>query len=917
MQRTKRSYLNYFISCILIAAITITGISVPESRVKADTTNPIDTGRGYEYSNGKAIGKYLRFEKDNIFVSENNKTNDTNTLKIIADEYNLTINDDFVRSRVYGGEEHEKASESLRYPEGYLWLELDIYVPDSNAYKGYRAEQFYALTNKNFVIMDYGKLIYTGYIFEGVNTGTYLTPYGSNQRFDYWGYDEAGCDITGYRKDGYDAYGYDKDGYNKSGYDKDGYNKEGYNLQGYNRDGYDKDGYNSLGYDKDGYDKDGYNAYGYDREGYDRNGYKDGYDRDGYDSSGYNRNGYNRDGYDKYGYNKDGYDRHGYDKDGRDSEGYDRNGYGRDGYNKEGYDKDGYDKDGRTPNGYDRDGYDKEGYDRDGRDEFGRDREGYDSSGYGRDGYNKDGYDWLGYDKNGNYNSQRDIYKDYYGQDGYNGYGYDKDGYNRLGINKDGYNKKGEKAKSKVDTGEGFEYNITGGGCGIKIKSNLDEDEFGEIVSREYNITYNKNDSKSLNSAYTSVFKSFRYPEGYTYKYLKIDNTYIYCLTNSSGKVYDYGKIDVSDQSDISSVAANLPSTPLGGKKSYDYYGCSRDGYNKNGLDYQGFGRDGYNKKNRNKNGYDKKGYLYTEEKTSSERAVPTDFTTITESYKKKLRSEWEDGYFYDENGVYNYDKIDDFDYLKWYDDGRLAGATERYYDDGETVIDIGEMEFYKWGNGIFNFNLPNKDKIRKSYSGYTDMLSIEKQKVGYIKDKKTELKEENCIKSYTLYITPAKSCRLYTGKYIKEKNVKKFKFLNKGKSYKITGSYKDVIVLANDTGELERKFSYKLVPSTKNVSNLKMSAYKGKMISADKTSIKVKAKSSVNDDIYLANINAEDIKVTSSNKAIVKVSKKNKAGNIYCTLKLTGGSKKGKATVTIKDKNSGKKQKITVTNSK
>ena len=93
MQRTKRSYLNYFISCILIAAITITGISVPESRVKADTTNPIDTGRGYEYSNGKAIGKYLRIEK-------NNQTNDTNTLKIIADEYNLTIDDNFWHSRV-------------------------------------------------------------------------------------------------------------------------------------------------------------------------------------------------------------------------------------------------------------------------------------------------------------------------------------------------------------------------------------------------------------------------------------------------------------------------------------------------------------------------------------------------------------------------------------------------------------------------------------------------------------------------------------------------------------------------------------------------------------------------------------------------------------------------------------------------
>ena len=787
MKKTKRRYLEYFISCILIAAITITGISVPESRVKADTTNPIDTGRGYEYSNGKAIGKYFRIQEWSL------TTIDTDTLKIIADEYNLKTTVDLEYSSVYGGYEYSSLDkgntrESLRYPEGYLWNEVYIKTGDSDIYNddndfiGYNGfQRFYVITNKNYVVMDYGRIITTRY-----SGFSYYTPYGSSQTFNYWGYDKNGYDVTGYGEDGYDRDGYDRDGYDRDGYDKDGYNKDGYNSDGYKKDGYNKDGY-----DKDGYKR----------------------------------------------------------------------------------------------NGYDKDGYDRDGYDRD------------------------------GYDKNGNYN-QYDKTKDDYGKDGYNGYGYDKDGYNRLGINKDGYNKKGEKAKSKVDTGEGFEYNITGGGCGINV--NNATGEFCEIVSREYNITYNKNDSKSLNDIYTSeMFKSIRYPEGYKYKYLKIDNTYIYCLTNSSGKVYDYGKIDVSDQSDISSVAANLPSTPLGGKEAYDYYGCSKDGYNKNGLDYQGFGRDGYNKKNRNKNGYDKKGYLYTEEKTSSERAVPTDFTTITESYKKKLRSEWEDGYFYDENGVYNYDKIDDFDYLKWYDDGRLAGATERYYDDGETVIDIGEMEFYKWGNGIFNFNLPNKDKIRKSYSGYTDMLSIEKQKVGYIKDKKTELKEENCIKSYTLYITPAKSCRLYTGKYIKEKNVKKFKFLNKGKSYKITGSYKDVIVLANDTGELERKFSYKLVPSTKNVSNLKMSAYKGKMISADKTSIKVKAKSSVNDDIYLANINAEDIKVTSSNKAIVKVSKKNKAGNIYCTLKLTGGSKKGKATVTIKDKNSGKKQKITVTNSK
>ena len=847
MKKTKRRYLEYFISCILIAAITITGISVPESRVKADTTNPIDTGRGYEYSNGKAIGKYFRIQEWSL------TTIDTDTLKIIADEYNLKTTVDLEYSSVYGGYEYSSLDkgntrESLRYPEGYLWNEVYIKTGDSDIYNddndfiGYNGSQrFYVITNKNYVVMDYGRIITTRY-----SGFSYYTPYGSSQTFNYWGYDKNGYDVTGYGEDGYDRDGYDRDGYDRDGYDKDGYDKDGYDRDGYDKDGYNKDGYNSDGYKKDGYNKDGYD--------------KDGYKKDGYNKDGYNRDGYDKDGYDKDGYNKDGYD--------------------KDGYKRNGYDKDGYKR-----NGYDKDGYDRDGYDRD------------------------------GCDKNGNYN-QYDKTKDDYGKDGYNGYGYDKDGYNRLGINKDGYNKKGEKAKSKVDTGEGFEYNITGGGCGINV--NNATGEFCEIVSREYNITYNKNDSKSLNDIYTSeMFKSIRYPEGYKYKYLKIDNTYIYCLTNSSGKVYDYGKIDVSDQSDISSVAANLPSTPLGGKEAYDYYGCSKDGYNKNGLDYQGFGRDGYNKKNRNKNGYDKKGYLYTEEKTSSERAVPTDFTTITESYKKKLRSEWEDGYFYDENGVYNYDKIDDFDYLKWYDDGRLAGATERYYDDGETVIDIGEMEFYKWGNGIFNFNLPNKDKIRKSYSGYTDMLSIEKQKVGYIKDKKTELKEENCIKSYTLYIMPAKSCRLYTGKYIKEKNVKKFKFLNKGKSYKITGSYKDVIVLANDTGELERKFSYKLVPSTKNVSNLKMSAYKGKMISADKTSIKVKAKSSVNDDIYLANINAEDIKVTSSNKAIVKVSKKNKAGNIYCTLKLTGGSKKGKATVTIKDKNSGKKQKITVTNSK
>lgn len=890
MKKTKRRYLEYFISCILIAAITITGISVPESRVKADTTNPIDTGRGYEYSNGKAIGKYLRIE-------EYNKTNDTDTLKIIADEYNLTINDNFRHSSVRGGQE---LGESLRYPEGYLWLMLSIGVPDSDSNTGYGGVTFYVLTDKNFVIMDYGS-----------SDKARDTPYGSTQRFDYWGYDIDGYDITGYNRNGYD-----KDGYNKEGYDSLGYNREGYNKDGYNKYGYDKDGYDSFGYDKEGYDRNGYNKYGYDRDGYNKDGYdKDRRDRDGYNKEGYDRDGYNRDGYDSSGYNREGYNKDGYGRNGYNKEGYNKDGYGRDGYNKEGYNRNGYNKDGYDKDGYDWIGYDKDGYNKEGYNKDGYDKDGYKRNGYDKDGYDRDGYDRDGYDKNGNYN-QYDKTKDDYGKDGYNGYGYDKDGYNRLGINKDGYNKKGEKAKSKVDTGEGFEYNITGGGCGINV--NNATGEFCEIVSREYNITYNKNDSKSLNDIYTSeMFKSIRYPEGYKYKYLKIDNTYIYCLTNSSGKVYDYGKIDVSDQSDISSVAANLPSTPLGGKEAYDYYGCSKDGYNKNGLDYQGFGRDGYNKKNRNKNGYDKKGYLYTEEKTSSERAVPTDFTTITESYKKKLRSEWEDGYFYDENGVYNYDKIDDFDYLKWYDDGRLAGATERYYDDGETVIDIGEMEFYKWGNGIFNFNLPNKDKIRKSYSGYTDMLSIEKQKVGYIKDKKTELKEENCIKSYTLYITPAKSCRLYTGKYIKEKNVKKFKFLNKGKSYKITGSYKDVIVLANDTGELERKFSYKLVPSTKNVSNLKMSAYKGKMISADKTSIKVKAKSSVNDDIYLANINAEDIKVTSSNKAIVKVSKKNKAGNIYCTLKLTGGSKKGKATVTIKDKNSGKKQKITVTNSK
>lgn len=64
---------------LVMTSVNVSGVEFTKS-VSAASVNPVDTGNGYEYSIGKAIGMTLF---DNIGVSEN-------VSNVIFDEYNIT-----------------------------------------------------------------------------------------------------------------------------------------------------------------------------------------------------------------------------------------------------------------------------------------------------------------------------------------------------------------------------------------------------------------------------------------------------------------------------------------------------------------------------------------------------------------------------------------------------------------------------------------------------------------------------------------------------------------------------------------------------------------------------------------------------------------------------------------------------------
>ena len=64
---------------LAMTSVNVSGVDFTKS-VSAASVNPVDTGNGYEYSTGRAIGMTLF---DNVGVSEN-------VSNVIFDEYNIT-----------------------------------------------------------------------------------------------------------------------------------------------------------------------------------------------------------------------------------------------------------------------------------------------------------------------------------------------------------------------------------------------------------------------------------------------------------------------------------------------------------------------------------------------------------------------------------------------------------------------------------------------------------------------------------------------------------------------------------------------------------------------------------------------------------------------------------------------------------
>lgn len=78
--KITHSVVSIMLSVALaMSSANISGVEFTKS-VSAASVNPVDTGNGYEYSTGRAIGMTLF---DNVGVSEN-------VSNVIFDEYNIT-----------------------------------------------------------------------------------------------------------------------------------------------------------------------------------------------------------------------------------------------------------------------------------------------------------------------------------------------------------------------------------------------------------------------------------------------------------------------------------------------------------------------------------------------------------------------------------------------------------------------------------------------------------------------------------------------------------------------------------------------------------------------------------------------------------------------------------------------------------
>ena len=469
------------------------------------------------------------------------------------------------------------------------------------------------------------------------------------------------------------------------------------------------------------------------------------------------------------------------------------------------------------------------------------------------------------------------------------------------------------KIKNPIDTGNGYEYSngkligkkVNLGKSG-SISSGLNND-LKLILEKEYNIVIDKSKSDDKRYRYWGAdeniavdkneYKNYtkRYPDGFKMNsILAPDYFKFYYVYDMQGVIYDYGCF--RDDNSLCTI-------PYGGAQAYDFYGYDENGFDVNGYDKDGYKQDGYNDDGYDKEGYDRTGY---NKNGFDKNNVDKEGCVYTGGYD-------EDCYRVEPENKESYD------FNKWSVDGHMIRGTDEYNVD----------KFYGDRNGEFNFNIADNDKIKKYYSGcgkYVYMHYMWKNN-----------KNKKRYKSAVLYITVPKAYK---------KTHKSFNYIEiwNGEIEAAVQFFENIRDIVNDDTEFEKKhvitsttyklnldyeesvfilgqqdgykdFSYKFVPSTKDLLNTNLSSYKEKMISANNTEIDLASEKSINDDIYLANIDARNIEVETSDSSVVKVSKTNKLKNTYVTLKLTGGSKSGKATVTVKDKKSGKKQKITVTN--
>lgn len=390
----------------------------------------------------------------------------------------------------------------------------------------------------------------------------------------------------------------------------------------------------------------------------------------------------------------------------------------------------------------------------------------------------------------------------------------------------------------------------------------------------------------------------------------------------------------------------------------YDKDGYDRDGYNKNGYDRDGYGRDGYNKKGYDeygydRNGYDKEGYdrdgydkdgydIHGDDKDGYDN---TNYNRYTNAYRNDVDGEdaiYTENYSYGSYikdswceifGIPNeiFDEKEDYAITdaKYRANALKKHECVRWYIDGCMVNDDNPCA--AWTNsGYYNFEIAYQPAIRSYYvNNSTQVMHIAPSK------KKESKTKYQCS---VVYMTFPKAYvnNYYINIMTNKGSSKQYKI--KSRYMKVNLHFGDEITVCNfrkDHKVCQHPFSYKLVPSKTWFSKSSVSKYKGKLLNIADTKVNIKKNKVKHDMLYLANIDASKITVSSSDNEIVKATKEtygystkglkkyikagyykfDKGATKTTSVKLTGGSNKGTATVTIKDKVTGKTEKITVTN--